>query len=160
MDEAEARVRAYESSTELYKLNLSYTKVTSPIDGQVSRYYLTAGNVVTQDQTLLTTVVSLDPMYAFFDMDDADAAAHPSRGQRWRHSTARKRTESRSAWGLPGEEGYPNDGKINFVNNQLNPTTGSISVRGLFKNPKINGRVRLMSPRHVRAHPLADRPGL
>ena len=46
-------------------------KVTSPIDGQVSRYYLTLGNLVNQDQTLLTTVVSLDPMYAYFDMDES-----------------------------------------------------------------------------------------
>src|SRR5947199_82693 len=69
-DEAAARVKAARHSTEVYKLNLEFTKVTSPIAGKVSRYYLTRGNLVTQDQTLLTTVVSLDPMYAYFDMDD------------------------------------------------------------------------------------------
>ena len=70
VDEADAAVKAFQASLEVYKLNLSFTKVTSPIDGQVSRYFLTLGNLVVQDQTLLTTVVSLDPMYVYFDMDE------------------------------------------------------------------------------------------
>ena len=70
VDQADAQVKAAEASLETYKLNLSFCKVTSPIDGQVSRYYLTLGNLVTQDQTLLTTVVSLDPMYAYVDVDE------------------------------------------------------------------------------------------
>ena len=53
---------------EIYDLDLEFTKVTSPIDGQISRYYLTPGNLVNQDQTLLTTIVSLDPVHAYFDM--------------------------------------------------------------------------------------------
>ena len=70
VDEAEARVKAYEKSMEIYKLSHEFTRVTSPIDGQISRYYLTLGNLVNQDQTLLTTVVSVDPMYAYFEMDE------------------------------------------------------------------------------------------
>ena len=70
VEEADARVKAYEKNMEVYKLNHEFTNVVSPIDGQVSRYYLTLGNLVNQDQTLLTTVVSLDPMYAYFDMDE------------------------------------------------------------------------------------------
>jgi membrane fusion protein, multidrug efflux system len=70
VDEADAAVKAFQASLEVYKLNLSFTKVTSPIAGQVSRYYLTLGNLVVQDQTLLTTVVSLDPMYIYFDVDE------------------------------------------------------------------------------------------
>jgi membrane fusion protein, multidrug efflux system len=70
VDEAAARIKAYEASLDIYKLNLDFTKITSPIDGQVSRYYLTLGNLVNQDQTLLTTVVSLDPIYAYFEMDE------------------------------------------------------------------------------------------
>ncbi len=70
VEEAEARVKAYEKSMEISKLSHEFTRVTSPIDGQISRYYLTLGNLVNQDQTLLTTVVSVDPMYVFFDMDE------------------------------------------------------------------------------------------
>ena len=70
VDEARARVDAAERSMELYRLNYDFTRVVSPIDGQSSRYYKTIGNLVNQDQTLLTTVVSVDPMYVYFEMDE------------------------------------------------------------------------------------------
>src|SRR5947209_781993 len=70
VDEAEARIKASQAAVEIYKLNLEFTKVTAPIDGVASRYFLTVGNLVNQDQTLLTTVVAPDPMYAYFDMDE------------------------------------------------------------------------------------------
>ena len=70
VDEADARVKAFEKSMEISRLSHEFTRVVSPIDGQISRYYLTLGNLVNQDQTLLTTVVSVDPMYVYFDMDE------------------------------------------------------------------------------------------
>jgi membrane fusion protein, multidrug efflux system len=135
VDEAEARVKASQESTKIYKLNLEFTHVVSPIDGQVSRYYLTEGNLVNQDQTLLTTVVSLDPMYAYFDMDEPTLL-------RIRRGIIEGQIQRPQdgvfpvLMGLQGELGYPHRGTINFVNNQVNPTTGSISVRGIFPNPK------------------------
>ncbi len=69
-DEAVANLDLAQANLESAKLNLDWTKVTSPIDGKISRFYLTLGNLVNQDQTLLTTIVSLEPMYAFFDMDE------------------------------------------------------------------------------------------
>jgi len=135
VDEALARVKASQASTEVYKLNLDFTKVRSPIDGQVSRYYLTHGNLVNIDQTLLTTIVSLDPMYAYFDMDEPTLL-------RIRQAIIDGRLslpEDGSMpvyMGLQGEEGYPHEGRIDFLNNQVNPTTGSITLRGVFKNPK------------------------
>ena len=142
VDEAEARVKAFKASTEVYKLNLGFTRVTSPISGQISRYYLTAGNLVNQDQTLLTTVVSLAPIHAYFDMDE-------SRLQLVNKAGKIKLLESVGLpvlMGLQSEDGYPHKGTINFVNNQVSPTTGSLSVRGVFDNPKPAGGVRLMSP--------------
>jgi len=145
VDEAEARVKAYQASTEVYKLNLGFTKVKSPISGQISRYYLTVGNLVNQDQTLLTTVVSLDPIYAYFDMDEPTL-------QRVRQAINSGKIKLPQdgvvpvLMGLQSEEGYPRKGVINFVNNQVNSTTGSISVRGLFPNPKPEGGIRLVSP--------------
>ena len=68
--QAEASVKAAQASLEVYKLNLSVCRVTSPIDGIVGRYFYTVGNLVSQDQALLTSVVSVDPMYAYFDMDE------------------------------------------------------------------------------------------
>ncbi len=134
-EEAEASVDARVANMEQYKLNLDFCQVTSPIDGQVSRYYLTLGNLANQDQTLLTTVVSLDPMYAYFDLDERtllkvrDAINTgklvPHRG-----------TEFPVLMGLQSEQGYPHDGMINFVNNRVDPFTGTITMRGTFPNPK------------------------
>ncbi len=145
VEEAEARLKSSRASTKVYKLNVDFTRVTSPIDGQVSRYYYTIGNLVNQDQTLLTTIVSLDPMYAYFDMDEPTLL----RIRRAVNEGLIKRPADGVIpvlMGLQGEEGYPHRGKINFVNNQVNPTTGSISVRGVFPNPKGAGGSRLLSP--------------
>jgi multidrug efflux system membrane fusion protein len=145
VEEAQARIEASKASLDLYKLNLAFSKVTSPIDGQISRYYLTNGNLVNQDQTLLTTVVSLDPMYVYFDMDEPTLL-------RIRHavnSGAIKLTADKKfpvLMGLQGEEGFPHHGTIDFVNNQVNSATGSIAVRGVFENPKPEGGTRLLSP--------------
>jgi multidrug efflux system membrane fusion protein len=145
VDEAAARVQAVKASTEVYKLNLEFTKVTSPIDGMVSRYYLTAGNLVNQDQTLLTTVVSLDPIYVYFDMDEPTLL----RFRKARNAGAIKPAPGGQIpvlMGLQGEDSFPHRGTVNFVNNQVNPATGSIAVRGVFPNPKPDGGTRLMSP--------------
>jgi membrane fusion protein, multidrug efflux system len=150
--QAAASIQAAKASLEVYKLNLSFCSVTSPIDGQVARYFLTLGNLVNQDQTQLTTVVSLDPMYAYFDMDEPTLI-------QIRHAIAEGKIQPRQKGSIPvfmalqGEQGYPHEGTINFVNNQVNPATGSITVRGVFANPVLKAEVRLLSPgMFVRIH--------
>ena len=145
VDEADAAVKAFQASLEVYKLNLSFTEVTSPIDGQVSRYFMTLGNLVVQDQTLLTTVVSLDPMYVYFDIDEGTVL----RARRAINEGTIKRYQEGGIpvlMALQGEDEYRHQGTINFVNNQVNPNTGSISARGVFDNPKPAKGVRLLSP--------------
>jgi multidrug efflux system membrane fusion protein len=147
VEEADARVKAYEKNRDVYKLNHEFTRVVAPISGMVSRYYLTLGNLVNQDQTLLTTIVSLDSMYAYFDMDETTLL-------RLRKAVNEGKLKPRRAsglrvpvfMGLQGEAGFPHEGSINFVNNQLNPSTGSILVRGVFPNHKPSGGTRLLSP--------------
>jgi multidrug efflux system membrane fusion protein len=147
VEEADARVKAYEKNMEVYRLNKEFTRVASPIDGQISRYNYTLGNLVNQDQTLLTTVVSLDPIYAYFYMDEPTVlrirrAINDGR--------LKRRTQGQGIpvlMGLQGEEGYPHSGTINFVDNQFDPTTGSIPVRGVFPNPEPPGGIRELSPR-------------
>jgi membrane fusion protein, multidrug efflux system len=136
VDEAQARLNAAKASTEVYKLNLEFTRVASPIDGQISRYYMTRGNLVNQDSTLLTTVVSLDPMYAYFDMD-TPSLLRIQRGIIEGRLHLPEDGNMLVLMGLPGEEGYPHEGTLNFVNNQVNSGTGSKSVRGIFANPKL-----------------------
>ena len=144
-EQADAAVQAAKASLEVFKLNLRFCQVTSPIDGQVSRYFLTLGNLVNQDQTPLTTVMSLDPMYAYFDVDEPTVL----RVRRAINEGKIKLTQHglfSVLMGLQGEDGFPHQGTVDFVNNQVNPTTGSISVRGIFANPKPQSGVRLLSP--------------
>lgn len=146
VDEAAARLEAFQASIEIYKLNLEFTKVKSPIDGHVSRYYLTLGNLVNQDQTLLTTVVSEDPIYSYFDVDEPTVlrvrkAINEGKIDRYQQG------KIPVYMGLQGEEGYHHSGTLDFVNNQVNPATGSILVRGIFPNPiPESGVTRILSP--------------
>ena len=145
VDQAVASVRASEASLELYKLNVDYTQITSPIDGQVSRYYLTLGNLVNQDQTVLTSVVSLDPIYAYCEVDEPTVLRVRrliNEGKMPRYTEANVPLEL----GLQGEVGFPHLGKLNFVNNQVNPNTGTMSVRGIFDNPRPPKGTRLIAP--------------
>ena len=158
--EALASIQAAKASLEVYKLNLSFCSVTSPIDGQVARYFYTLGNLVNQDSTQLTTVVSLDPMYAYFDMDEPTLV-------RIRQAVADGKIQPYEKGEVPvylalqGEQGYPHKGTMNFVNNQVNPATGSISVRALFPNPVLKDTVRLLSPgMFVRIHLPMGQPHL
>jgi multidrug efflux system membrane fusion protein len=144
-EQAAAQVQSAQANIAIYTLNLEFTRVTSPIDGRVSRYYLTLGNLVNQDQTLLTTVVSQDPMYAYFDTDEPTLL-------RVRRAVAEGKIKPAVAnknpvlMGLQDEDGFPHAGTIDFINNQVNPTTGSITVRGVFSNPILSKGVRLLSP--------------
>src|SRR5262249_50747940 len=114
VDEAEARVRAFEKSTELYTLSHEFTRVVSPIDGQISRYYLTLGNLVNQDSTLLTTVVSVDPMYAYFEMDEPTLLRSRRAVNEGKVKLPQDRTRLPVFMGLQGEDGFPHEGTVNF----------------------------------------------
>jgi multidrug efflux system membrane fusion protein len=145
VDEAVARVEAAESSTKVYDLNVGFTKIYAPIDGLISRSYLSPGNLVIQDQTLLTSIISLDPAYVYFDLDEPTL----NRINKEINEGTVKRLRDGAipvVMGLQGEEGHPHKGTINFVNNQLNPTTGSITMRGVFDNPKPPNGERLLLP--------------
>jgi multidrug efflux system membrane fusion protein len=146
VDEAAARLKAAAASTEVYKLNLEFTKVTAPIDGMISRYYYTRGNLVNQDQTLLTTVVSLDPMYVYFDMDEPTLLRIRRAVNEGRIKRVQDRSQIPIYVGLQGDDGFPHQGALSFVNNQVNRATGSISVRALLPNPKPANGTRLLSP--------------
>jgi len=146
VDEAVARVDAAERSMELYRLNYEFTRVVSPIDGQSSRYYKTVGNLVNQDQTLLTTVVSVDPMHVYFEMDEPTLSRYRTAVNEGRLQVPKDGTKMPVFMGLQGEEGFPHQGTVNFVNNQSNLTTGTTLVRGIFPNPEPKGGRRLLSP--------------
>jgi multidrug efflux system membrane fusion protein len=129
-EQAEAAVKAAEASLEVYRLNLEYTIVKSPIDGQAGRYNQPRGNLVMQDSTLLTTVQSVDPMYVYFDMD------MPSYRKFQAGIPQGPDANIAVALALQGEEGYPRPGTVDFQNNLVNPATDTLLLRGVFANPK------------------------
>jgi RND family efflux transporter MFP subunit len=119
------------------QLDLGYTKVIAPVSGRVSRYVVTVGNLIQSgDQnggTLLTTIVSVDPMYAYFDVDEPTVQRVGQLIREGRADSAPER-EWPVALCLGTEEGFPHQGTINFVDNQVNPKTGTLRVRGVFPN--------------------------
>jgi multidrug efflux system membrane fusion protein len=135
VEQANAQVNAAKASLEVYKLNLEFTKVKSPIDGVVSRYYYTVGNLVSQDQTMLTTIVSMSPMYAYFDVEEKTF----QRLAKGRITSVSSRPDNPVLMGLEGEQGFPHRGKLNFINNQVNPSTGTVAVRAIFENVRGEG---------------------
>lgn len=151
--QAVASVNLYKANVKTADLNLGWTRVTSPITGQVSRYYYTVGNLVQADQTLLTTVVSVDPMYAYWDMDERTVLRVRKAINAGAIKAAKSITDVHVFMGLEGETGYPHEGHLNFINNTVNPSTGTISVRAQFDNPKPkNGRRLLIPGMFIRIH--------
>jgi RND family efflux transporter MFP subunit len=147
-------------------LDLQYTKVTAPVSGRVSRYYVTVGNLVEAGNqgggTLLTTIVSVDPMYAYFDMDELTVQRV---GQLVRAGKLKSADETAVpvALGLATEEGFPHRGTINFFDNQVNPKTGTLRTRAEFANkdgalaPGFFARVRMPVSPHHRALLVSER---
>jgi RND family efflux transporter MFP subunit len=132
--EAEAAVGSARAARDRAKLNLEYTRVRAPISGRVSRRMIDKWNMVKGEETPLTTVVSLDQMYAYFDVDEATAL-------RLRRLSGNSASSSLSLnmpveLGLADEEGFPHKGMVSFVDNQLDGNTGTLRMRGTFPNPE------------------------
>lgn len=130
--QGDASVRAAEAAVASARLDLQFTEVRSPIDGRAGRALITAGNLAQADATVLTSVVSLDPVHVHFESDE----------QSWLHyrELARNgdRADSRNPVrvGLANESGYPHEGTVDFVNNQVDPATGTIRLRAVLPNPE------------------------
>jgi multidrug efflux system membrane fusion protein len=134
-EEAEARLEAQKKGRDIYQLNRDFTHVRAPIDGIVSRRYLTEGNIVNQDQTLLATIVSLDPIYVYFDVDDLTLLRIREAINAGTSDATGSGVGASVQMQLQDENGQPHTGALNYVNNQVNPATGTIVMRGIFDNP-------------------------
>jgi len=144
--QAQADVLAAEAAVDMAQLNLDFTRVTAPIDGRASRAQITAGNLVTagDSASVLTTLVSQQQMYVYFDVDEntfLNYQAMARQGQQ-RHALPVEIA-------LVGEQGFTHQGKIDFTDNQLTASTGTIRMRALLDNqqrqftPGLFARVRL-----------------
>lgn len=139
-NEAVAGVDVSVASREVAKTNLDWTKVYAPMNGLTSRAMIDPGNLVKADETILTTIVSLDPIYAYFDVDER-TMLRIRRLIREGKVKSSKETEVNVSLALSDEDEFTHVGTINFVENRLDPTTGTLRIRAIFPNPK-----RLLSP--------------
>jgi multidrug efflux system membrane fusion protein len=145
-EEAMAAVEAIKASLEVHQLNLEFCRVTAPIDGRISRYYYTFGNLVNADQTLLTTVVSEDPIYAYFDTDERTILRILRLIQAGKVKPVGASGGIQLLVALADETDYTHPASVNFVNNRIDPLTGTITVRGQLINPIGPTGARLFKP--------------
>lgn len=139
-DQAGANVEAAEAAVDSAQLNLTYTRITAPIAGKISRAQVTEGNLVTAGQTQLTTLVSLDPIYVAFDGDEQVFLKYAKLAREGSRAGSQEASDPVLV-GLANESDYPHKGNIVFIDNELNPATGTIRSRA-----RLDNRDRLFTP--------------
>lgn len=136
VNEAQSAVRSALAMRQVAKLNLDFTEVRSPIDGQIGRAMVTVGNMIASGEsggTTLTTIVSTDPMHVYFDVDDAAVSAID---RLFREAKVKNEGRPKLAMGLASERGFPHLGELDFTDNQVDSGTGTKRMRGTFANPR------------------------
>ena len=137
---AQATVKADEAALVQAKLNLEFTHITAPLTGRISRHQVSIGNLIVGGNngtaTLLTTIVSLDPIYFYFDMSEADYLSYG-------RAVAQGQLQSTRDSPVPvyvrltDEKQWLHQGRMNFVENQIDRSSGTIRVRAVFANPDL-----------------------
>ena len=155
-DNAASSERGAMAALATARLNLGYARIAAPIGGRLSRTTVTAGNLVAVNEPVLTTIVATDRVYAYFD---ASEAAYLKYGQ----AAARPQGQPPVRMGLFNENGFPHQGRVDFVDNRLNPATGSVQLRAVFDNPDgrftpgLSARVQLGAGRPYEAVVVPER---
>ena len=147
--QAEADLKAARATLDAAELNLEFTRITAPISGRVGEALIKSGNLVSPDGSILTTLVSIDPIHVVFEGDENIYLRYAAK------AAAGERPSSRDApnpvqVGLASDNDFPFQGEMDFVDNQVDPTTGTIQGRALIPNPDgylipgLFARVRLL----------------
>src|SRR5712671_2166787 len=149
-NEAEAKIASTEAALRGAELNLEFTRVTAPITGRVGRAEITEGNLVESGAAQvrpLTSLVSLDPIYVYFDVDEQTYLKYARVTQS--HGTSSNDLRGVALLGLADEDAFPHRGQVSFVDNQVSSSTGTIRLRATFANknlaltPGLFARIRL-----------------
>jgi multidrug efflux system membrane fusion protein len=162
--EAQANVAAAQAAVDAARLNLEFTQVRAPISGRAGRALVTAGNLVSAGDaaSVLTTLVSLDKMHVHFDTDERTFLHYAElarKGERPRENGAGVPVQV----GLVGEDGFPHTGVVDFLDNQVDPATGTIRARALLDNadrvftPGLFARVRVLGSGEFNAMLIDDK---
>lgn len=140
--QADATVVAAKAAEESTDLNLGFTKINSEIAGLISRPLVTRGNLVVQDNTLLTTIKSQDPIYCYFDMDSSTSARFKELIRDGKIRSARDDGEEKHLQVHTDEDPkdtYLHDGILDFIENRVSTSSGTLQLRAKFANPKTPG---------------------
>jgi len=133
-NQAHANVESAKASVKLAELNLGYTKIRSPIDGQSGQTLISQGNLVasTPAPDHLTTVFSLDPIYVMFGVDEMNYLKHIKTIKKFTRKNKDKKQKIH--FGLSHQKNYPYEAYIDFISNQVNPDTGTVLIRAVLEN--------------------------
>jgi len=148
----EAQVEAQKKEVERKKLELEYARITAPIAGRVGRAMLTEGNLVNAggSDPLLTTIVAVDPVEVYFAVDERALQRYQKMRPATNPSGVLRDFKIPFQFGLETDQGYPNSGVLDFADNRIDATTGTILVRGVVGNPQgrfvPGSRVRVRLP--------------
>lgn len=154
--EADAAVRAAAAAADAARLDLEFTEIRSPISGRAGQALITPGNLVSPNQSLLTTVVSLDRVYVYFESDEQSFLRYAAMGQSGERSASQDARHPVQV-GLANEAGFPHEGVLDFVDNHIDPKTGTIRTRAVLDNkdrqltPGLFARVKLLGSGQVNA---------
>ncbi len=158
---AQANLDGARAAAEQARLNLGFAEIKAPIGGRISRKLVTEGNLIQADGTLLTTIVSLDPIYFYFDVDERSYLAYV-RAARDANPTVQSVIGQEVTVTLPDERGSKRKGRIDFVDNRIDPATGTMRLRAVFENndlylvPGLFARIQIQGSPSYRAVLIPD----
>ncbi len=135
--EADAALKAAKANVEGYKLDVDFCKIAAPIGGRISSTQIDPGNLVKSDLTLLTNIVVVDPIWATFYVDEGTLLRLQKLVREGKVKSA-EGNEIPIYLGTSDEKGYPHKGTLNFIDNRVDPSTGTLRARATFPNPKVN----------------------
>ena len=127
-------VQSAQANVYTAKLNLEYTKISSPINGRIGRELITAGNLVNADATLLTFIVSTDPVYVYVDADERSVLKYRRQAKQEGHRSLGDE-QTPVELGVADESGFPHQGHIDYIAPREDAATGTLSLRGVLANP-------------------------
>jgi RND family efflux transporter MFP subunit len=159
---ADAQVVANQAAVEQAQLNLDFTQIRSPIHGRIGAQLVNRGNLVQANSTQLTTLVSIDPIYAYFYVDERSVLRYQAAVKAGKMASSSQATLPVRLQ-LENEKGYTHLGVIDFINNSFDPSTGTLQMRGRFPNldgfllPGEFGSVQIAGSPRYEAVLVADR---
>ncbi len=166
-DADEATVQQNKANLEVARINLSYTQVRAPFTGRIDRHLVDVGNLVGAGQaTQLALIYRLDPIYAYFNINERDLVRLMQRERERSEGKPNTQGDDEDVpvyLAIEKEEGFPHEGRLDFAATSLDPGTGTLLMRGIFDNPILPGGapallpgmfVRIRIPVHVRKHAL------